>query len=349
MSSAGLNSRFVFWISVCFVSFAFFHLFSDICFPFVVGFIAAYLFAPAVESIAKYMNRTLVSFLFALCVVLIFIIAGVELFPRLKESMILLSGKMPEYYSKFIEFFNNVFYSLNISSADLHNFKLEIQQYLDKKVYIFASIVEGIAAKRATIWNFLSSLMIMPLSFFYFLKDWTFIKKNVSECVPMRHRDTLMEVSVIIRKTLKNFLHGQFYVVVALSVYYSISLWGVGIDYHEILGIISGMFSFVPLLGALFSLFLVVFVSVPILTLTKLYIIIAVYFFGQFIEGYVLYPRFVGKKTGLHPLWILFSFFAGVELNGTVGVLIAIPSAAVIRNLLSFAIDKFKTTQAYKQ
>jgi predicted PurR-regulated permease PerM len=111
----------------------------------------------------------------------------------------------------------------------------------------------------------------------------------------------------------------------------------------------SGMFSFIPLVGALLSCLIIVFVSVPILTLSKLCIILATYFVGQFIEGYVLYPRFVGKKTGLHPLWILFSFFAGMKLCGIVGVLIAIPLAAVIRSLIGFSIDKFKATYAYKQ
>jgi predicted PurR-regulated permease PerM len=74
-----------------------------------------------------------------------------------------------------------------------------------------------------------------------------------------------------------------------------------------------------------------------------------VYFVGQFIEGYVLYPRLVGRKINLHPLWVLFSFFAGINLGGITGVLIAIPSAAVIRSLMEFAIKKFKSTQAYKQ
>jgi predicted PurR-regulated permease PerM len=93
----------------------------------------------------------------------------------------------------------------------------------------------------------------------------------------------------------------------------------------------------------------VLFISVPTLTLTKLHVILAIYVAGQFIEGYILSPKFVGKRTGLHPLWILFSFFAGIQLGGIMGVLIAIPAAAVIRNLIKFAVHKFKASQAYKQ
>jgi putative permease len=246
---------------------------------------------------------------------------------------------------------NEGFNSSDISknSNILGNLKVEIQQYLDRKTYICASIVEGIAAKRNTIWGFLSSIIIIPLSFFYFLRDWTVMTEYIYGCFPLSQKHTFNVICGIIRRTLRNFFHGQFYVVTTLSAYYIATLWMVGVTHYTTLGIISGLFSFIPLLGALFSCFLVIFVSVPVLTLAKFYIILIMYFVGQLTEGYVLYPKFVGRKTGLHPLWILFSFFAGAELNGTIGVLIAIPSAAVIRNLIGFAVSKFKATKTYKQ
>jgi predicted PurR-regulated permease PerM len=351
MQSAIFDNRFVFLFSVFGVLFLFFYLFSDICFPFIAGFVLAYLSAPAVTSLSGSLSRTFVSFLFALSIVLIFIIAGAEFLPRLKESLILLSQKMPEYFSNFSKFLEDTFGSKGhgLGFIKFDDLKFEAAQYLDKKMYLCASIAEGIAARRDTIWGFFSSLVIMPLSFFYFLKDWEHMTGYAYECFPIGQRKILATVSAIIRKTLKNFFHGQFYVVTTLSAYYSIALSVTGIDDCIVLGIISGMFSFIPLLGAIFSCFMVLLISVPMLTLIKLYVIVGIYFVGQCLEGYILYPRFVGKKTGLHPLWILFSFLAGAQLKGTVGVLIAIPLAAVIRNLAVFAVNKFKATQAYKR
>ncbi len=346
-----LNSRSIFWICIFFISTVFFFLFSNICFPFIFGFILAYLCAPSVEILSKHLNRSIVSVLFVLSIVGLLIFAGLEIVPKLKDYLVFLSRNIPDYYSKFVSFINKTFSSVSISQhyIDISSVKIEIQQYLDKKVYILASIVEQIASKREAIASFFSFFIIMPISFFYFLKDWNHMNAYFYKCVPHQHRKIFSEISIMIRKTFKNFLNGQFYVAVALSIYYSISLLTVGTEHNVYLGILSGILSFIPFIGALFACILVLFISVPFLTMAKFYIIITIYFVGQFVEGYLLYPRFVGKKTGLHPLWILFSFFAGIELNGIIGVLIAIPSAAVIRNLIGFAIHKFKSTQAYKQ
>jgi predicted PurR-regulated permease PerM len=233
--------------------------------------------------------------------------------------------------------------------SEITSLKLEIQKYLDQKIYIFASIIGEIASKGEIVTKVFSFFVIMPISFFYFLRDWNGMTDFLHNSVPKRQKNTLSEAFGIVRKTFANFFHGLFYVVAILSIYYTALLSAVKMDNCIYLGILSGLFSFIPFIGALFSCILVVFISVPTLTLTKLYVILAVYSAGQILEGYVLSPKFVGKRTGLHPLWILFSFFAGIQLGGVVGVLIAIPLTAVIRNLIKFAMSRFKASQSYKQ
>lgn len=346
-----LNNRSLYWICILCVSTIFFHLFSNICFPFIVGFVLAYLFAPTVDFFSKYVSRTFVSLSFVLLTVCAFVFICSDFIPKLKECLIFLNNKIPHYYSNFIRFIDDVFEPVNMEQnyIDMAALKSEIQKYLDKKIYILASLVGRIASKKDAIVSFFSFFIITPISFFYFLKDWNFMNKYIYESIPYRQKEVFSEICVLIRQAFKNFLNGQLYVVLILSFYYSISLLTIGIPYNMYLGIMSGVLSFIPFIGAMLSCFIVLFVSVSSLTTAKFYVIIVLYFLGQFLEGYFLYPKFVGRKTGLHPLWILFSFFAGVELNGIIGVLIAIPSAAVIRSLVGFAIDKFKATQAYKQ
>jgi predicted PurR-regulated permease PerM len=346
-----LNGRAVFWAIVLLLSFLFLHTFSGICFPFAVGFVLAYLCAPFVNALSKSVNRTLISAVLAVGSVCIFIVAGVELLPRLKEYLSLVAHNAPSYCDRFISFLDRTFSSVNIVEykSEIASVKLEIQKYLDQKIYIFASILGEIASKREMITNFFSFFVIMPISFFYFLRDWNNMTRYVYSCVPNRQKNAVLEASGIIRKTFSNFFRGQFYVVAILSVYYSLFLSLVGLENCVYLGILSGLFSFIPFIGAMFSCVLAIFISVPTLTLTKLYIIAIIYALGQFIEGYILSPKFVGKRTGLHPLWILFSFFAGIQLGGIVGVLVAIPLAAVFRNLIKFTMSKFKASQAYKQ
>jgi predicted PurR-regulated permease PerM len=320
-----------------------------VCFPFISGFTLAYLCAPLVDSISKYLNRTLVSLVLSICFICIFILAGMEFLPRLKEHLILIANNIPTYYDRFVSFLNDTFSSLWGYNHEIKSLKLEIQKYLDQKIYIFASIMGEIASKREAITGFLSFLIITPISFFYFLRDWNDMTNYVYDCIPHRQKNTLFEASNIVRRTFINFFHGQFYVATILFAYYALLLSVIKIDNYVYLGILSGLFSFIPSIGAVFSCILVILVSIFTLTTTKLYMILAIYVVGQFTEGYILFPKFVGKRTGLHPLWILFSFLAGIQLWGITGVLIAIPSAAIIRNLTEFALRKFKASQSYKQ
>jgi putative permease len=280
-----------------------------------------------------------------------FIWIGAETFPKAKEYLFLITDHWPEYYDGLVSFFDKIFSAAELVQYQpaIANLKLEMQQYLNQKAHILASIVGEIASRRYVITDFFSFFIIMPISFFYFLRDWNTLSEFVCGAVPNRHRRILIETSMIIRRTFGNFFQGQFYVVAILSAYYVLLLLAIGVDKYLFLGVISGFSSFVPFIGALFSLFLVILVSLPMLTMVKVYVILAIYMVGQFFEGYVLTPRFVGKKTGLHPLWILFSFFAGIELLGVIGVLVAIPLAAVARNLIGFTLSRFKASQAYKQ
>jgi predicted PurR-regulated permease PerM len=283
--------------------------------------------------------------------ILVFIFIALEILPRIKEYLLLFNNKMPGYYAKFVAFLNDTSNKTDMgySFIDVNNLKIEMQKYLNQKIHIFASIIEIIASKGDIIKNLLSFIIIMPISFFYFLKDWHYMVQHIYECIPYRYKKTSVEISIIIKRTLRNFFHGQFYVVAFLSLYYSILLRLIGVEHYIALGMISGILSFIPTIGALFSCIVVIFISIPSINSMKLYMIFSAYFLGQIIEGYVLFPKFVGKKTGLHPLWILFSFFAGIQLKGTIGALLAIPSAAVIRSLVRFAVDKFKSSQEYKQ
>lgn len=348
------NRMLFFWGCVIAASVLFFALFSNICFPFIFGFIIAYIIVPFVDVLSqnKYtgvVGRSFWSLLFSIGTVMIFIVGAIILVPKLRDYLIFLSGKLPQYYSLFVSFINDKFPFINIDESDIVHIKAEIQKFLDQKIYFLASIIEGVASKGKAITKFLSFFIVMPVSLFYFLKDWKHMSDKLLECVPLNQRVSVIEVISIIRRTVSRFLYWQFYIVFSLFVYYAVALSFVGIDHSLHLALTSGLLSFIPFIGCIFSSFLAIFVSIPVMSLTKFYCIIAIYFVGQFIEGYVLYPHFVGKNTGLHPLWILFSFFAGAELGGLIGVLIAIPSAAVIRNLCSYVVRKFKATRTYKE
>jgi predicted PurR-regulated permease PerM len=345
------DDKFIFWTVVVVSLWLFFRFFSGVCFPFAVGFVLAYLCAPFTDLISQRVNRTLISLVLAMGLICVFVWAGVELLPRLKEYLLFAANNAPACYDRLAAFLEKTFPFLDLADykTEIASLKAEIQKYLGHKVYIWASVLEQIASKRDMIAGFISFFVIMPISFFYFLRDWNKMTEYLQNCIPIRQKQTLIKAFGLVRMTFVKFFRGQFYVVAILSCCYVAALRAIQMDNCIFWGVLSGMFSFIPFIGALFSCLLVIFMSAPTLTLTKLYVIFAIYFAGQFIEGYVLSPKFVGKRIGLHPLWILFSFFAGMQAGGVIGVLVAIPMAAVIRNLIGFAMHEFKASQAYKQ
>ncbi|MDR1334688.1 MAG: AI-2E family transporter [Holosporaceae bacterium] len=345
------DSRSVFWICTIGGVFLFFYLFSEICFPFVVGFFLAYFSSRCVDSLSfRYLPRGFISALFALSSVGIVILAGVIVLPKIKDCLILLHNNIPTYYSELISFLNNSFSSLNIDQyhVDVANLEKELQEYLSKNIFMIGSLMDRLASTGNAIRNFVSFFLIMPISFFYFLRDWNKMTFLVRNCLPSRQREIFVAITVLIRTTFQKFFNGQFKIALVLALFYATSLYATGLSNYILLGITSGMSSFVPFVGAFFSFLLVILINAPLLTLAKMYLLIAIYMVGQFLESYLLYPHFVGKKVGLHPLWMMFSFFAGLQLGGIVGVLIAIPLTSVLRSLISFFISRLKVTPSYK-
>ena len=74
---------------------------------------------------------------------------------------------------------------------------------------------------------------------------------------------------------------------------------------------------------------------------------IAIFLFGQFVEGYILQPKLVGGRVGLHPVWLIFSLFAFGYLLGFVGLLIAVPLAAATGVLVRFALRQYLASPLY--
>lgn len=346
-----LNGRSFFWMILLIAISIFFYLFSHICFSFCAGFVLAYICAPIVNNISNYVNRSIVSAIFAICSLLLFVLLFSYVFPPIKAYVSLLAANLPLYYKKLMAFLHELFVHNTIIplQGGIDSLDLELQRYMGQKIDIFASIIEGIISQRTTITSFFSFFIIMPISFFYFLRDWNRLKIYCYNCIPLRQRHIFRELCLIIRRTLLDFLHGQFHVVIILIAYYAFLLYLLGLPDSLLLSTMSGLFSFIPFIGALFSLFIVLLVSVPHLTLMNFTFITAGYIVGQLLEGYVLSPKFITAKTGLHPLWILFSFFAGYQLEGVIGVLIAVPIAAIIKNIAGFLIVNFRASQSYKQ
>src|SRR6201990_1222274 len=123
----------------------------------------------------------------------------------------------------------------------------------------------------------------------------------------------------------------------------------VGLDFALLIGLVAGLITFVPYIGSMTGLMVAVSVAIAQFwpDWKRLVIVVAVFLVGEFLEGNIISPKFVGERVGLHPVWLIFAMFAFGYLFGFVGLLIAIPLAAVVGVLARFALRRYLESPFY--
>lgn len=196
--------------------------------------------------------------------------------------------------------------------------------------------------------NVLSLIFITPVVTFYLLRDWDGVTKRVDAWLPRNHAATIRQQLGEIDFILASFVRGQALVCLILGTYYAVGLTVVGLDLGLVVGFAAGLFSFIPYLGTI-SGFLVG--TALALAQSQDWMLVAmvagVFLVGNLLEGYVLAPKLVGEKIGLHPVWVIFALLAGGALFGFLGILLALPVAAVIGVLARFALARYMLSSLY--
>jgi len=199
--------------------------------------------------------------------------------------------------------------------------------------------------------NVLALAVIAPIVAFYLLRDWAGIKRNIDGWWPQRYGATIRALLTESNEALSGFVRGQFLVCCGLGILYAIA-WGlVGLNYAILLGLLAGILGFIPYLGPTVTMLLAMMVALGQFGIDplRLGIVAAVFFVVQAIEGSFLTPLLIGSRIGLHPVWVLFAILAGGQLAGVVGILVAVPVAAVAGVLTRWAMKRYRASDFYTQ
>lgn len=186
-----------------------------------------------------------------------------------------------------------------------------------------------------------SNLLLLPILSFYFLRDWQPMLRSLHDAVPRRHAAIVGRLAAESDDVLGGFLRGQMLVMAMLGTIYAIGLWLVGLDSGLLIGFTAGLVSFVPYLGATFGVVAAVIAClIQYGDVNHLLGVALVFTVGQLIESYILTPKLVGGRIGLHPVAVIFAIMAGGQLFGFIGVLLALPVAAVLNVLLRYLYEE---------
>jgi predicted PurR-regulated permease PerM len=177
----------------------------------------------------------------------------------------------------------------------------------------------------------LGLVFLVPVVMFFLLLDWPTFTGRVIELIPPRWRASALDLLGEIDALLGQYLRGQLMVMIALAAYYAIGLLLAGYELWLPIGLLTGLLVVVPYLGfALGTVFALISGMLQLGALHGLVATLVVYGFGQLLESFVLTPRLVGERIGLHPIAVLLALLAFGALFGFVGVLVALPLSAVV-------------------
>jgi len=326
-------------------------LLSPILTPFVIGAGLAYLGDPVVDWLQRRrLSRTLGVVVVFVVLTLAGLLGALLLVPMLYHQFLALLNNIPEWLA-WLQ--NTALPRLGIAlpagvHLDAEGLKSIVAEHWaragDVAKLVWAHASESGAALLATVAN----LLLIPIVSFYLLRDWDDLVAWVRRVIPPRY---LPRVDMLARETdevLGAFIRGQLSVMAVQAVFYAVALWIAGLNLALLVGLIIGAISFIPYLGAIVG---VLIAGIAMLVQTQdpasLIWIVVIFGVGQFLEGNILTPWLVGDRIGLHPVAVIFAVMAGGQLFGFIGVLLALPAAAVIAVLLRHTKDEWLRSPLY--
>jgi predicted PurR-regulated permease PerM len=239
-------------------------------------------------------------------------------------------------------------FHLGIRPINLNQIISLVKSHWEQAGGIAATVMSSVSHSGGVIAEWLMNLLLIPVVTFYLLRDWDGLVVKVHDLLPRRIAPTAAKLAAEVDTVLAAFVRGQLYVMLALGCIYSIGLWMTGLDLALLIGMLAGLVSFVPYLGAIVGIVMAcVAALVQFHELMQLVPVAIVFIIGQSLEGMVLTPMLVGDKIGLHPVAVMFAVLAGGQLFGFLGILLALPVASVIMVLLRHVHDLYRYSDFY--
>jgi predicted PurR-regulated permease PerM len=321
--------------------------------PFAVAAMFAYLFDPVTGWLQRRgMSRNAAVTIVFIGLNLILIAVLLLLVPYLQRQISAFFQHLPDWLRWFrdvaLPWLNEKF-KLDLELPDPQQFAGLVQEHWQEAGGAAASVVSQVSRSGIAVLGWITRLVIVPVAFFYLLRDWHVLIAHVHDLVPRSIEPTVVRLTRESDHTLSGFVRGQLSVMIALGAMYGAGLFAVGLDVGPLIGIIAGLISFVPYLGSITGVLMgTIAALVQYHDWQHVVMVLVVFTVGNLLEGYVLVPRLVGKKIGLHPLAVIFAILAGGELFGFLGVLLALPIASVAMVLLRFAHERYCRSELYR-
>ncbi|MEO8742767.1 MAG: AI-2E family transporter [Lysobacteraceae bacterium] len=326
---------------------------SPVLTPFVIALFFGYLGDPLVDRLERArMSRTFAVFLVFFVMTAIVALVLLFLVPLLGDQVSHFIEQMPAYAAWLrdtaLPWVNRRTHMDFSPYIDPQQLSVMLRQHWEEAGGLASSLLGGLSRSGLRLIEILTTVCLVPVLAFYFLRDWDVLVARIDMLLPRNIQPTIARLARESDATLGGFLRGQMLVMVSLGVIYTFGLWMAGLDLALLIGLIAGLVSFVPYLGVIIGVSAsLIAVLVQYGDWTHVLYVVAVFTIGPLLESFVLIPRLVGDKIGMHPVGVIFALMAGGQLFGFLGVLLALPASAIAMVLLRYGHERYTSSKLY--
>ena len=342
-----------FWLIFTAVLVGLLYLLAPVLTPFLAAALLAYLGDPLIDRLeARKISRSWAVTLVFGAILLGLLLLLLLLIPLSAHQFKALVHKLPAYLDWFqtsvVPWLSDAL-GLDPTLFELNRLRDRLLAYAREIGDLATGLLESLRASSTVVFAWIANLVLVPVVTFYLLRDWDELVTWIRELLPRSIEPTVSELARESDGVIGAFLRGQFIVMAALGIMYSVGLAIIGLEFSLLIGMLAGLVSFVPYLGLIVGILAASIAALlqfhSFLSLIPVLIVFGV---GQFISDFFLTPALIGDRIGLHPVAVMFAVLAGGHLFGFFGILLALPVAAVIAVVLRHAHDEYLNSRLYQ-
>jgi predicted PurR-regulated permease PerM len=346
-----LQRQVYFWLAALAVVVLALWLLSPILLPFVAGAAIAYMLTPVTDRLEKYgVNRLAAALIIITLVVLALVYMILLVAPILGGQLTSFIVAIPGYVDRLQSLLTDQSrpWVQKLLGAGF-NPAASISDLVTQGVGWLSAFLQSLWSQGRALVSLFSLVVVTPVIAFYLMYDWHQIIRSVDDAIPLYQRDIVRELASQIDAAIAGFVRGQSAVCIILGSFYAVALTVSGLNFGLLIGLISGLITFIPYVGSMTGLVLALGVAFAQFwpEYASILTVLGIFLVGQFFEGNLLSPKLVGESVGLHPVWVIFALLAFGYLFGFVGLLVAVPLAATIGVLARFALARYRRSSLY--
>ncbi len=346
------NKQLFFWLLSFTAFILFLMVFQGILLPFVAGMALAYLLDPVADYLEEHgFGRTWATVTILLLFLVVFIIFLLVLVPVLGRQLISFLNYLPELAGHLETLLRDNFGAQLNKLTALSGQPTEIDwgAFAGQAANFVGGLLSSIWSGGQALISIIGLAVVTPVVAFYLLLDWDHMIERIDSWLPRDYQHTIRSLATEMNGVVAGFVRGQVMMCLILGSFYAICLLLIGLKFGLLIGLTAGLISFIPYVGAIVGFGLSIGVALVQFWPDFFMIgaVLAIFVLGQFLEGNVLQPKLLGGSVGLHPVWLMFALFAFGSLMGFVGMLIAIPAAAVVGVLARFVLRQYLASSLY--